>query len=35
MTPERFRTQLNKLSPQCGKKRWRDDAKLMRFLDNL
>lgn len=34
-TPERFRTQLNKLSPQRGKKRWRDDAELMRFLDSL
>jgi integrase len=35
LTPERFRTQLDKLSPQRGKKRWRDDAKLMRFLDSL
>jgi integrase/recombinase XerD len=35
LTPERFRTQLDKLSPKRGKKRWRDDAALMRFLDNL
>ena len=35
LTPERFRSQLNKLSPQRGKKRWRDDAALMKFLDNL
>lgn len=34
-TPERFRLQLNKLSPQRGKKRWRDDAALMKFLDSL
>ena len=35
LTPERFRAQLNKLSPQRGKKRWRDDAALMKFLDSL
>jgi len=34
-TPERFRAQLNKISPQQGKKRWRDDAVLMNFLDGL
>jgi integrase len=34
-TPERFRAQLNKLSPRKGKKRWRDDAALMKFLDGL
>jgi integrase len=35
-TPERFRVQLDKLSPhRQGKKRWRDDAQLMRFLDSL
>lgn len=35
-TPERFRAQLNKLSPpQQGKKRWREDAQLMRFLESL
>lgn len=35
LTPERFRTQLNKLSPKRGKKRWRDDPTLMRFLESL
>lgn len=35
ITPERFRTQLDKLSPMRGKKRWRDDAALLRFLDSL
>lgn len=36
LTPERFRTQLNKLSPQHrGRKRWRDNRDLMRFLDGL
>lgn len=35
MTPERFRNQLNKLSPKRGKMKWRDDAALMKFLDNL
>jgi integrase/recombinase XerD len=35
LTPERFRTQLSKLSPQRGKKRWRDDPKLMKFLSQL
>ena len=35
LTPERFRTQLNKLSPMRAKRRWRDDAALMKFLDNL
>ncbi len=35
LTPERFRAQLNKLSPKRGKKRWRDDAALMKFLDGL
>jgi integrase/recombinase XerD len=35
-TPERFRAQLDKLSPrQRGKKRWREDVELMRFLDSL
>jgi integrase len=35
-TPERFRAQLEKLSPrQRRKKRWREDAELMRFLDSL
>ena len=35
LTPERFRTQLDKLSPKRAKKRWRDNAALMKFLDNL
>jgi integrase/recombinase XerD len=35
MTPERFRNQLVKLSPQCRKKRWRDDSALMNFLAGL
>jgi integrase/recombinase XerD len=35
MTPEHFRKQLNQLSPKRGKKRWRDDKELMRFLAAL
>jgi integrase len=36
LTPERFRTQLTRLSPQHPKgKRWRNDRDLMRFLDRL
>lgn len=35
LTPERFRTQLDKLSPKRGRKRWRDDAGLMKFVDGL
>jgi integrase/recombinase XerD len=36
LAPERFRTQLVKLSPQHRKgKRWRDDRDLMKFLDGL
>jgi site-specific recombinase XerD len=35
LTPERFRKQLSSLSPQRGKKRWRDDPNLMKFLDEL
>ena len=34
-TPERFRAQLIKLSPQRGKKRWRDNPELMKFLSKL
>lgn len=34
-TPERFRTQLDQLSPRRGKKRWRDDPELMNFLSAL
>jgi integrase/recombinase XerD len=32
LTPERFRRELQKLSPQRGEKRWRDDVALMNFL---
>jgi integrase len=35
LTPERFRKELQKLSPQCDQKRWRDDPALMRFLSTL
>jgi integrase/recombinase XerD len=35
LTPDRFRPQLLKLSPKRGKKRWRDDPELMRFLSQL
>jgi integrase/recombinase XerD len=35
MTPERFRKELNKLSPTRGKTRWRNDQDLMKFLTAL
>jgi hypothetical protein len=35
MTPERFRKELNKLSPDKGKRHWRHDTVLMRFLEGL
>jgi len=35
MTPERFRGQLVLLSPQRRKRRWRDNAALIRFLSAL
>jgi integrase/recombinase XerD len=35
MTPERFRKQLNKLSPIRRAGRWRNDKKLMQFLATL
>jgi len=35
LTPERFRTQLDKLSPRRGKRRWRDNPALIRFLTEL
>lgn len=35
LTPERFRTQLVKLSPRRGQKRWRDNCELMKFLSQL
>jgi integrase/recombinase XerD len=35
MTPERFKEQLNKLSPSGFKSHWRQDKKLMAFLSGL
>ena len=35
LTPERFRHQLNILSPRSGGMRWGDNPKLMRFLAQL
>lgn len=35
LTPERFRKDLEKLSPKRGRKRWRDDPELMKFLGSL
>jgi site-specific recombinase XerD len=35
LTPERFRTQLDKLSPRRSKKRWRNNPTLMKFLADL
>jgi len=35
LTPERFRRELAKLSPQRRKKRWRNDPALMKFLAKL
>ena len=35
LTPERFRTQLDKLSPRQGKQRWRNNLALMKFLAEL
>ena len=35
LTPERFRTELDKLSPRRSKKHWRNDPVLMRFLAKL
>ena len=35
LTPERFRKELNKLSPQRGRRHWRDDPALMSFLASL
>jgi len=35
MTPERFRRQLNELSPARTRKHWHDDKKLMAFLSAL
>jgi integrase/recombinase XerD len=35
LTPERFRKELDKLSPGRAKKHWRDDRELMKFLEEL
>lgn len=35
LTPERFRKELQRLSPRRGRRRWRDDPALMRFLHSL
>jgi integrase/recombinase XerD len=35
MTPERFREELAKLSPQRRKRRWRDNPTLMKFLEEV
>lgn len=35
LAPERFRSALNKLSPQKSHMRWRDDPALLEFLANL
>jgi len=32
LTPERFRRELNKLSPAKGKRCWRNDVGLMKFI---
>jgi hypothetical protein len=35
LTPERFQTALNKLSPQKSCASWRDNSELLEFLANL
>jgi integrase/recombinase XerD len=35
LTPERFRTQLEMLSPKRGRRKWRNDTALMQFVDSL
>jgi integrase/recombinase XerD len=35
MTPERFRKELNRLSPMKPKRHWRDDPALLQFLSTL
>jgi site-specific recombinase XerD len=35
LTPERFRKELQKLSPKRGRTKWRDDAELMKYLGSL
>jgi len=35
MKPERFRKELNRLSPMKPKRHWRDDPALLEFLSTL
>ena len=35
LTPQRFKRDLDKLSPKTEADKWRDNADLMKFLDNL
>ena len=35
LTPERFRAQLERLSPKRGRRKWRNDPALMKFVDSL
>jgi hypothetical protein len=35
LTPERFRKELNKLSPHRQRKHWRDNPRVMKFLSQL
>jgi integrase/recombinase XerD len=35
LTPERFRKQLDRLSPPHSRRHWRNDSDLMQFLANL
>jgi integrase/recombinase XerD len=35
LTPERFRSELDKLSPRRGRSHWRNNRRLMEFLDHL
>jgi integrase/recombinase XerD len=35
LTPERYRKELNKLSPKKSKTKWRNDPSLMNFLEKL
>jgi integrase/recombinase XerD len=35
LMPERFRKQLNKLSPKSSKSHWRNNRELMTFLNSL
>jgi integrase len=35
LSPERFRAQLNKLSPERGSRKWRRNPALIKFLTEL